>query len=123
MAKTSKIEGMLGSLLAAMLAIFVVLTPASSAMSMQCSARQVASHHDASAMGSQDPIKHEHGTLIAPDGCCKASCAACVAVLAPYALDMPAGSHERTSLGQSILLVGMSSPPLLGPPRNSPSTF
>jgi hypothetical protein len=123
MARTSKIDGMLRSLLAAMLAIFVVLSPASGAMSMQCSPQKAAAHHDASAPDSQHPIKHTHGIQIGQDGCCKSSCAACVAVLAPYALDVSIGAHERTRTNQALLLVGISSPPLLGPPRNSISTF
>jgi hypothetical protein len=123
MAKTTKLDGMLRSLLAAMLAIFVVLSPASGAMSTQCNTQHIAAHHDASVMDTQHPIKHEHGTPIGQDDCCKSSCVACIALLVPSAFGMPICMHDRTSAGLSILLVGMSPPPLLGPPRTITSTL
>lgn len=123
MAKKSKGDGILKSLLAAMLAIFVVLSPASSAMSMQCNTQHVTTHHDASAISGQHPIKHEHGAQIGQDGCCKSNCVACAAVLAPYQFDLPIGRHDSAKLSPSHLLVGVSLPPLHGPPRHITSTL
>jgi hypothetical protein len=123
MAKTSKIDRMLRSLLTAMLAIFVVLSPASSAISMQCKTQHVAAHHDARVMSTQQPIQHDHETPIGQDGCCKSNCVACVAALVPHASDMPIGTPDRIRVSLSILLNCMSSLPLLGPPRNFTSTL